>query len=704
MALPFLALVYLVYPRGSVARILRSPLIKFVNHSASIAIFLILLLIASTDGQSVKALESRQMTRGPDPNRIELLIAWWMLHPTLCLTIKSINQSRAFYGQKGFVWSEMKQIWEEGFKAYVRQWWNWLDFIMLTLFLTTVGLRVVGLILRKTQRYGFDLAGREDWPPDDPTLVSEAFFAIAHIFSFARIIFLFQVNEHLGPLQISLGNMLIDITKFLFIFLLVITSFACGLHQLYYYYFSADNDMRPAAFSSLLRSYQALFWHLFGVTQINQYRLQTKDAEGKVVDLKSAQVTVTNQADTEWKFARSKLWLGYFDEGSTLPPPLNTIVSPKSIWRFGRGLIRLLTCSTTFASVTDDKSKSPLYRDHPRHRRRYSGTVKPFPPNQANSTTGNRSLWCDHSVEPTIRLPSSVNNENSKPLASNATDTPAALKEENTSSKKSGKKHSYQAITRILVRRYIHVSKKTMRQGIVNEDDLLEIKQDISSLRYELREDRQREVVRSIGHLEGLKYQLLSVLVPHHQQGQENCSTKGSSSSSSAASRPPQPPSHSVGSNETASIPGIKALGAQIQALSEEIRRISPGPNTPPLLSGLQATTATSEGLKGLKHEIIDEVKGELHSFARQLMQFMSQCQQPSGSNSGSETPAAPSVSANAPLSTSSLSPPRAPAPASSTPSINRERIGGVSVTYRGGAAAGLSLSAPRRAQPRHQR
>ncbi|VUZ54494.1 unnamed protein product [Hymenolepis diminuta] len=45
------------------------------------------------------------------------------------------------------------------------------------------------------------------------------------------------------------------------------------------------------------------------------------------------------------------------------------------------------------------------------------------------------------------------------------------------------KKNSYQAIIRILVRRYIHVSKKKMRQGVVNEDDLLEIKQDISSLR-----------------------------------------------------------------------------------------------------------------------------------------------------------------------------------------------------------------------------
>lgn len=40
-----------------------------------------------------------------------------------------------------------------------------------------------------------------------------------------------------------------------------------------------------------------------------------------------------------------------------------------------------------------------------------------------------------------------------------------------------------QTVMRRLVRRYIHQSKKTMRQDGVNEDDLLEIKQDISSLR-----------------------------------------------------------------------------------------------------------------------------------------------------------------------------------------------------------------------------
>lgn len=36
----------------------------------------------------------------------------------------------------------------------------------------------------------------------------------------------------------------------------------------------------------------------------------------------------------EWKFHRTKLWMSYFDEGSSLPPPFNTIITPKSCWYF----------------------------------------------------------------------------------------------------------------------------------------------------------------------------------------------------------------------------------------------------------------------------------------------------------------------------------------------------------------------------------
>ena len=47
---------------------------------------------------------------------------------------------------------------------------------------------------------------------------------------------IFTVNAHLGPLQISLGRMVIDIMKFGFVYLLVLFAFACGLNQLFWYY------------------------------------------------------------------------------------------------------------------------------------------------------------------------------------------------------------------------------------------------------------------------------------------------------------------------------------------------------------------------------------------------------------------------------------------------------------------------------------
>ncbi len=39
-----------------------------------------------------------------------------------------------------------------------------------------------------------------------------------------------------------------------------------------------------------------------------------------------------DHADIEWKFARTKLWMSYFEEGGTLPSPFNIIPSPKSVY------------------------------------------------------------------------------------------------------------------------------------------------------------------------------------------------------------------------------------------------------------------------------------------------------------------------------------------------------------------------------------
>jgi transient-receptor-potential-like protein len=38
-------------------------------------------------------------------------------------------------------------------------------------------------------------------------------------------------------------------------------------------------------------------------------------------------------SDTEWKFARTRLWMSYFEESATLPPPFNIFPTPKLLFK-----------------------------------------------------------------------------------------------------------------------------------------------------------------------------------------------------------------------------------------------------------------------------------------------------------------------------------------------------------------------------------
>ena len=62
---------------------------------------------------------------------------------------------------------------------------------------------------------------RFDWSPTDPEIVSDILFAVANVMSYARTTYVMPSHELLGPLQISLGRMLGDITRFVVLFLLV---------------------------------------------------------------------------------------------------------------------------------------------------------------------------------------------------------------------------------------------------------------------------------------------------------------------------------------------------------------------------------------------------------------------------------------------------------------------------------------------------
>ncbi len=61
-------------------------------------------------------------------------------------------------------------------------------------------------------------------------------FGAGMISSFLKLIHIFSINPYLGPLQVSLGKMIIDIAKWLILYVLVLFSFGCGLNQLLWYY------------------------------------------------------------------------------------------------------------------------------------------------------------------------------------------------------------------------------------------------------------------------------------------------------------------------------------------------------------------------------------------------------------------------------------------------------------------------------------
>ena len=42
---------------------------------------------------------------------------------------------------------------------------------------------------------------------------------------------------------------------------------------------------------------------------------------------------ISEKSDTEWKFSRTKLWISFFETGSTVPPPFNIMPTPKDVCR-----------------------------------------------------------------------------------------------------------------------------------------------------------------------------------------------------------------------------------------------------------------------------------------------------------------------------------------------------------------------------------
>lgn len=59
---------------------------------------------------------------------------------------------------------------------------------------------------------------------------------MATTLTFSKLVFFLPAIQTLGPLYITLGRMISDILKFIFIFLILFFGFLFGLNNLYWYY------------------------------------------------------------------------------------------------------------------------------------------------------------------------------------------------------------------------------------------------------------------------------------------------------------------------------------------------------------------------------------------------------------------------------------------------------------------------------------
>ncbi|XP_046673620.1 transient receptor potential-gamma protein [Homalodisca vitripennis] len=453
MMFPIFSFMYILAPHSSAGQTLRKPFIKFICHSASYFTFLFLLILASQRIESLlgmwlddpdslaKYTEATEPTkRGAPPSLVEMMILGWV---------------------SGLIWSEVKQLWDVGLEEYAADMWNVIDFITNSLYVATIALRLVAYYkAQQEMELNNSDSPREEWDTWDPMLISEGLFSAANIFSSLKLVYIFSVNPYLGPLQVSLSRMVLDIMKFFFLYVLVLFAFSCGMNQLLWYYadmekqrcLSTTNPAPPPTgnktttdpdaclvwrrFANLFETIQTLFWAAFGLVDLDNFELAGIKSFTRfwgmlmfgsysvinIVVLLNLLIAMMNhsyqliseRADIEWKFARSRLWISYFEEGGTVPPPFNVIPTPKSLWYFLMWIQRKI-CGHSRAAKKE-------------HMRTIRRKVK-----QASE-----------------------------------------------------RDFRYQSIMRNLVRRYVTVEQRKGENEGVTEDDVNEIKQDISAFRCEL--------------------------------------------------------------------------------------------------------------------------------------------------------------------------------------------------------------------------
>ncbi|XP_014297897.1 short transient receptor potential channel 4 [Microplitis demolitor] len=307
------------------------------------------------------------------------IVASYLVFLTICFFQSNINKKNQLRGPPNtgceiplviyvisFIWAAIRLCMIHGPSRYFRSRWNWYEVIMLVLFIMTFIFWIASAIdVRLHDQRDLE---RKYWHKYDPTLVAEGSLCIATIMAFFKLIFLCQLDYNLGLLQVSLGRMIQDATKFLLLFTIIIFAFAAGLARLYQYYdgmVQVDDESKiktqqVSSFVDFLSTLKTLFWAIFCMSAIESADVIIENLPGEsdtetiinqhsftegvgylafagfecisvivvlnmlIACMSNTFTAFTRNVDIEWTFGRTEVYVNIMAQNA-LPPPFNLL-------------------------------------------------------------------------------------------------------------------------------------------------------------------------------------------------------------------------------------------------------------------------------------------------------------------------------------------------------------------------------------------
>ncbi|XP_018319395.1 short transient receptor potential channel 5-like [Agrilus planipennis] len=368
--LPIIAVMCLVVPKNTWVIHWQIPLNRMISHVSSYLIFLTILFFESN-------LNKNTQKRGPPFSGLEPVILIYVI---------------------GYSYSCIRMCAVRGPKRFFKSLWGWYDVICNFFFILTFTFWLVAYV--DVINNGDANLERKFWNSLDPTLIAEGTFAIATIMAWCKLLYLCRLNIYLGPLQIVLGKMNLDVAKYISIFVIIMISFTVGMCKFYQYYdgmVQVDDTYeikteQVSSFVDFTSTLKTFFWALFcmaplesadviienlpgpekGVTVTNRHSFT--EAIGYIAfavfefltvivilnmliaTMSHTFQTITDNVDIEWTFGKTEFYLDYMYQ-TTLPPPFNLIPT-------GSGILSALEWFRLIRSKGKDSKKAGFSFSH----------------------------------------------------------------------------------------------------------------------------------------------------------------------------------------------------------------------------------------------------------------------------------------------------------------------------------------------------